>query len=74
MLVGRLELVAIEAVRPQLAFDADPSGRGMRMIQVGALAVESLAPVLLFEGAARQTDVRLSGNRSFLERIHFFSS
>ena len=68
--IGRLQPVQIEAVRPQLAFETDPAGGRVRVIEMRALAVKALAPVLFLEGAFRQADVGLRGDFAFLERIH----
>ncbi len=71
--VGGLELVQIEAVRPELAFKANPAGGRMRVIEMSGFAVESLAPMLFFEGPFGQADVGLVGGFAFLERIHGLS-
>src|SRR5437868_818821 len=55
--VRRLQLVQIEAVRPQLAFEADPARRWVGMVEVSRLAVKSLAAVLFFVRALGQADV-----------------
>ncbi len=58
--IRRFHAVQIEAVRPQLAFEPDPAGGRMRVIEVRALAVKSLAPVLFLVGAFRQAHMRLA--------------
>ena len=68
--IGGREAVQIEEVRAQFAFEADPAGGRMRVIEVRALAVESLAAVLFFVGAFRNADVGLWGEFTLLEGVH----
>ena len=49
--VGGLQAVEIEAMRAQLAFEADPAGGRMRVVEMRGFAVEAFAAVLLFVGA-----------------------
>src|SRR5262249_51650657 len=49
--VARLNAVKVEEVRPELAFETDPSGGRVRVVKVRALAVETFASVLLFVSA-----------------------
>ena len=56
----------IDAMRPQLAFEANPAGRRMGVIEVRRLAVKTFAAVLLFVSSCRQTDVRLLCCLAFL--------
>ena len=68
--VVRLKAVQVEAVRPQRAFEADPAGGRVRMVEMRALAVKAFAPVLFLVSALGQPDVRLPGKLAFLERVH----
>src|SRR4051794_40177443 len=45
----------------------------MRVIQVRALAVETLPSVLLLERSLRNSDVRLRREFAFLQRVHIAS-
>ena len=65
-----LELIQIEAVRPQFAFKANPAGGRMRVVEMRGFAVKALAAVFFFEGALGQADMGLVGGFAFFERIH----
>ena len=60
-LVRRRQLVQIEAMRPELAFEANPAGGRVRVVEVRRLAIEAFAAMLFLEGAIGQPDVRLGG-------------
>src|SRR5579871_1321653 len=68
--IGGRELVQIEQVWPQLAFEAGPSGRRMRVVKVRALAVKPFAPMLFLVGAFRNPDMRLGCKLATLQWIH----
>ena len=68
--IAGLELIQIEAVRPQLAFKANPSGGRMGVVKMRGFAVKALAAVFFFESALGQADMGLIGGFAFFERIH----
>src|ERR1700733_8447624 len=69
--IARLDLVQIEAVRPQFAFEANPSSGRMRVVDMRGFAVKTLAAVFFLKGTLGQADMRLARRFAFFERIHF---
>src|SRR5439155_5394587 len=67
-----LEIVQIEAVGAQLAFESDPSGGRMRVVEMRGFSVESFTAVLFFISALREADMGLSGEFAFFEGVHVF--
>src|SRR5260221_175163 len=68
--IGWLQVVEIEAMRPELALESDPAGGRMRVVEVRGFSVEALAPVLFLERPIRQPHMGLAGGLALLERIH----
>jgi hypothetical protein len=49
----------------QLAFEANPTGGRVSMVQMRAFSVKAFASVLFFEGSFRKPDVGLRGHLAF---------
>ena len=58
------EIRDLISARLEIAFDPQPAGRRMTMIQMAGAAEKTLPRMLFFVGAVRNIDVRLSGEHS----------
>src|SRR5690348_12587587 len=57
-------------MRAQLAFEPDPPGRGMGVVEVGAFAIKAFTPVLLFVSPFRDSDMGLGRYSALFQRVH----
>jgi hypothetical protein len=73
VLVGRSELIQIEAMRVQLTFNSNPACRRVRVIQMRGFAIKSFPPVLFLKRSIGQADMGLLSGLAFLEGIHAVS-